>query len=243
MILDSPTPTPGKLLLLVLAMLAPVVAARAAEDPDRKENRWEPKIRQFEAQDKQKMPPAEGILFVGSSSIVGWKVEACFPDLPVINRGFGGSQIADSVHFADRIILPYRPRIVVLYAGDNDVNAGKTPQRVLADYRQFVKTIHQALPQTRIVFIAIKPSIRRWDLVDLMREANGLIRAVAEKDDRLGYVDIDRPMIGDDGKPRPELFKSDGLHLNAEGYQLWSSLVLEHLELDERETPPTPETE
>jgi len=233
----------GKLLLLLLAMLALAVAARAAEEPDREENRWEAKIREFEARDKEQKPPAEGILFVGSSSIRGWKVEACFPDLPVIDRGFGGSQIADSVHFADRIILPYRPRVVVLYAGDNDVNAGKTPRRVLADYREFVKTIHRALPQTRIVFIAIKPSIRRWDLVDSMREANGLIRAVTDKDDRLRYVDIDRPMIGDDGKPRPELFKSDGLHLNAEGYKLWSGLVLEHLKPDEGETPSTPEAE
>lgn len=234
MIPNSPTSTLSRLLLSLLAILALTGVTRAAEGPNQKKNRWEPKIRQFEAQDKVQMPPTEGILFVGSSSIVGWKVEACFPDLPVINRGFGGSQIADSVYFADRIILPYRPRIVVLYAGDNDVAAGKTPQRVLADYRRFVKTVHQALPKTRIVFVAIKPSIRRWELVEKMREANRLIRAVAEEDNRLRYVDVDEPMIGDDGKPRPELFKSDGLHLNAEGYKLWSGLVLEHLEFDDR---------
>ena len=232
MIRNRPMRLIPTILLSLPTILALTGATRAVEAPNRKENRWEPKIRQFEAQDKQKMPPAEGILFVGSSSIVGWNVEECFPDLPVINRGFGGSQIADSVHFADRIILPYRPRIVVLYAGDNDVNAGKTPKRVLADYRRFVKKVHQALPDTRIVFVAIKPSIRRWDMVQSMREANRLVRAVTEKDDRLRYVDIDKPMIGNDGKPRPELFKSDGLHLNAEGYKLWSGLVLEHLRLD-----------
>jgi len=231
---NSPTSAPSRLLLSLLAILALTGATRAAEEPNREKNRWEPKIRQFEAQDKVQMPPTEGILFVGSSSIVGWNVDKCFPDLPVINRGFGGSQIADSVYFANRIILPYRPKIVVLYAGDNDVAAGKTPQRVLADYRRFVKAVHQALPETRIVFVAIKPSIRRWELVEKMREANRLIRAVAEKDDRLRYVDVDKPMIGDDGKPRSELFKSDGLHLNAEGYKLWSGLVLEHLEFDDR---------
>jgi len=206
--------------------------ALAAEARAPKENRWEPKIRQFEEQDKKEMPPAGGILFVGSSSIVGWKVDECFPGLPVINRGFGGSQIADSVHFADRIVLPYRPKIVVLYAGDNDVASGKSPDRALRDYRQFVQKVHAGLPETRIVFVAIKPSIRRWNLVDKMRDANGLIRAAAEKDERLVYVDVDGPTIGDDGKPRPELFKPDGLHLNAQGYKLWSALVLPHLKLD-----------
>jgi lysophospholipase L1-like esterase len=213
-------------------MAACVRGGLASEAPKTKENRWEGKIRQFEARDAEKMPPPNGILFVGSSSIVGWKLEQCFPDLPVINRGFGGSEIADSLHFAPRIILPYRPKIIVLYAGDNDVAKGKSPERVLADYRQFVKAVHHALPQARIVFIAIKPSLRRWQLVDKMRKANALIRAVTEKDDRLSFVDIDTPMIGDDGKPRRELFKDDGLHLNAEGYKLWTSLVLPHLTLD-----------
>ena len=227
---------PG-VVLLRFSLAAVVLAvtsdglALAAEARAPEENRWEPKIRQFEEQDNKEMPPTGGILFVGSSSIVGWKVDECFPELPVINRGFGGSQIADSVHFADRIVLPYRPKIIVLYAGDNDVAAGKSPEQVLRDYRQFVRKVHDGLPETRIVFVAIKPSIRRWNLVDEMREANRLIRAAAEKDKRLGYVDIDGPMIGDDGKPRPELFKRDGLHLNAEGYKLWSARVLPHLKL------------
>lgn len=216
-------------LLLAVIMLALAGAGPAAEEQKTEVNRWEPKIRQFELMDKRQMPPADGILFVGSSSIVGWKVEESFPGLPVINRGFGGSQIADSVHFADRIILPYRPRVIVLYAGDNDVAAGKSPRQVFDDYRQFVNTVRDALPQARIVFIAIKPSIRRWHLVDRMREANRLIRAAAEKDDRLAYVDVDAPMIGDDGKPRAELFKPDGLHLNSDGYKLWSALLLPHL--------------
>jgi len=224
-----------RLRLALAAVLFAVGSGRlalAAEAGAAKENRWEPKIRQFEEQDQEQMPPAGGILFVGSSSIVGWKVDQCFPGLPVINRGFGGSQIADSVHFADRIVLPYRPKVIVLYAGDNDVASGKSPDRVLRDYRQFVAKVHAGLPETRIVFVAIKPSLRRWSLVDQMREANRLIRAATEKDQRLVYVDVDGPMIGDDGKPRAELFKSDGLHLNADGYKLWSALVLPHLKLD-----------
>jgi len=159
-----------------------------------------------------------------------WKLDDHFAELPVINRGFGGSQIADSIQFADRILLPYEPRIVVLYAGDNDVAAGKTPERVLADYRLFVKTVHDRLPKTRIVFIAIKPSIARWRLVEKMRKANSLIRAVTKEDERLSFVDIDTPMIGDDGQPRKDLFLKDGLHLNADGYKLWASLVKPHLQ-------------
>jgi lysophospholipase L1-like esterase len=223
--------------LLTAVALALCRGGLAGETPQPKENRWEPKIRQFEAEDDKQMPPSDGILFVGSSSIVGWKLQEYFPDLPVINRGFGGSQIADSVHFAPRIILPYRPKIIVLYAGDNDVAAGKSPQRVLTDFQQFVKTVHDTLPDTRIVFIAIKPSLRRWQRVDTMRQANGLIRAVTEKDDRLAYVDVDKPTIGGDGKPRKELFKADGLHLNAEGYKLWTSLLLPHLAPEKQQGP------
>jgi lysophospholipase L1-like esterase len=192
-------------------------------------DRWEAAIARFEALDKQKPPPKDGILFVGSSSIVGWNVEKSFPGLPVINRGFGGSQIADSVRYADRIVLPHQPKIVVFYAGDNDLASGKNPQQLLADYRAFVKKIHDALPKTRIVYIAVKPSIARWKLVEKVREANALIRAAAEKDPRLVFIDVDKPMIGADGKPRGELFKPDGLHLNADGYKLWNELVGPHL--------------
>ncbi|MDZ7616517.1 MAG: SGNH/GDSL hydrolase family protein [Patescibacteria group bacterium] len=200
------------------------------------ESRWEPRIRAFEALDAEKMPPEGGIVFIGSSSIVGWDVEQSFPDLPVVNRGFGGSQIADSVLFAPRILLPYKPKTVVFYAGDNDIAAGKTPERVLADFREFVGVVHSALPNTRIVFIAIKPCMKRWALVDEVRKANRLVREVVATDERLVFVDIDAPSLGEDGKPRRELFKADQLHLNAEGYRLWTSLVRPHL-LDTSETP------
>jgi lysophospholipase L1-like esterase len=204
----------------------PEEKAKTAVKP---EDRWESAIACFEDLDKQKPPPKDGILFVGSSSIVGWDVAKSFPGLPVINRGFGGSQIADSVHYAERLVLPHRPKIVVFYAGDNDIAVGKTPQKVLADYQAFVKKVHDALPKTRIVYVGIKPSLARWKLIDKIREANGLIRVVVEKDPRLVFVDVEKPMLGDDGKPRDELFKADGLHLNAEGYKLWNELLAPHL--------------
>jgi lysophospholipase L1-like esterase len=219
--------------LLLLSLLVGRVSVRTAraegDAPAETPNRWEAKIREFEAGDRRQMPPENGLLFVGSSSIVGWNLERHFPNMSVVNRGFGGSEIADSVHFAERIILPYRPRVIVLYAGDNDIARGKTPQTVLADYQAFVQKVRNTLPKTKIVFVAIKPSISRWHLVEKMREANRLIREVADDDPQQVFVDIDPPMIGDDGKPKAALFKPDGLHLNEDGYQLWSSLVRPHL--------------
>ncbi len=207
---------------LLAALLAGAPAATAAD-------RWEKAIEAFERADQVQPPPTNGILFIGSSSIVKWPLRECFPNLPVINRGFGGSQIADSVHYAGRILLPYKPRIVVFYAGDNDIAAGKTPEQVLSDYQAFVAKVHQALPRTRIVYIAIKPSIRRWKLAGQMRRANRLIEAVTARDPLLEFVDVWPAMLGPAGAPRRELFVKDGLHLNRKGYELWTSLVLPYL--------------
>ena len=215
--------------VLLTAVLSLAAGTLYAGPSGKKENRWESAIRRFEDADRRQFPPKQGVLFVGSSSIVLWDLQKHFPDLAAINRGFGGSQVSDSVRYAERIVLPYEPKIIVFYAGDNDVAAGKSPEQVSADYKQFVAKVHKRLPQTRIVYVAIKPSIRRWNLVEKMRAANALIRATAEQDERLVFVDIDRPMIGDDGKPRSELLRTDGLHLNDEGYKLWSALVRPHL--------------
>jgi outer membrane protein assembly factor BamB/lysophospholipase L1-like esterase len=199
--------------------------------------RWEPQIAAFVEQDRLDAPPMGEVLFVGSSSIRGWDLNRSFPELMAINRGFGGSQIEDSVYYAERIILPYRPQIVVIYAGDNDINAGKSAERVCADYQKLATTIRQALPDTTIVYISIKPSLRRWGLIDKMREANRRIRDVAAADEKLVFVDVDGPMMDADGRPRKELFVDDGLHLNAEGYRLWSDLVRPHLTSATRDWP------
>lgn len=204
-------------------------AVCAAEKPKNPENRWEAQIQAFEAQDRKQAPPRQGVVFIGSSSIRLWDLGKSFPDLPAINRGFGGSQLADAARYVDRIVAPYAPRVVVLYAGDNDIAAGKSPEQVAADYRAFVQRVHAALPAARIVYLAIKPSLARWKLVDKMRRANGLIRAAAREDRRLVFVDVDPPMLDANGKPRPELFKPDGLHLNDEGYKLWAELLRPHL--------------
>jgi lysophospholipase L1-like esterase len=206
-------------IVVLAACLAVPVAAQAQAD------RWTKEIAAFEEQDRKAAPAANGIVFVGSSSIRLWDLGKWFPGLPVVNRGFGGSQIADSVAHAEVLVLRHKPRIVVLYAGDNDIAAGKSPEVVAADFKAFAARVHEALPATRVLFVGIKPSIQRWALVARVREANALIRAHCEADDRLGFVDVDGPMLGWDEKPRADLLVADGLHLSEAGYALWTTLV------------------
>ena len=212
--------------MLLAAGVLPFVSAAAEHNS----SRWEKSIARFEAADKKEMPKPGGVLFIGSSSIRLWKtLKDDIPGVAVVRRGFGGSQIADSVHFAGRIVHPYQPRQIVMYAGDNDVASGKSPEAVLADFQTFVKVVHAKLPKTRIAFIAIKPSIARWKLSGKMSEANALVHGVCAKDKRLDFIDIWQSMLGQDGKPKPNLFVKDGLHLNANGYALWTSIVKPYL--------------
>ena len=200
-------------------------ASPLQENPAQDASRWEEAIAAFEQSDQKNPPPKGGVLFVGSSSIRLWDLDAHFPKIDAINRGFGGSQLSDVVHYTDRIVLPYEPRLIVLYAGDNDIAAGKSPEQVFQDFQQFVNRVRARQPGTKIAFIAIKPSLKRWPLIDKIRDANARIERMCREDDRLTFVDIDAPMLGPDGKPRPELFREDGLHLNEDGYRLWTSLL------------------
>ena len=208
-----------------------VAVSTTLQQPEMRFVRWEQEVRGIEKRLAKAPPAPGGVLFVGSSSIRLWTTLAKdFPDHRVINRGFGGSQIADSTRYADRIVLPYKPRTIVLYAGDNDIAAGRSPQEVRADFEAFVEKVRSGLPETRILFIAIKPSVARWKLVDKVREANRLVREFAEADEKLGFIDIFTPMLGADGKPREDLLVDDGLHLNEKGYALWREVVARHLD-------------
>jgi lysophospholipase L1-like esterase len=205
-----------KLCIAVLALL-PVVQA---PQPDH----WAKEMAAFEAQDRQSLSTG-GVVFVGSSSIRLWDLDKSFPDLHALNRGFGGSQIADAVEHVDLLVLRHKPRIVIFYSGDNDIAAGRSPQQVRDDFEAFASKVHAALPSTRIAFIGIKPSIQRWAMIRRIREANALVRARCERDDWLGFIDVDGPMLGWDEKPRRDLFIEDGLHLSPRGYALWTVLV------------------
>jgi lysophospholipase L1-like esterase len=224
------TEIPRRLLYLaafVLALAGAKWPCRGGDAPDF--GRWEKEIAAFETKNMAAPPPKDAVLFAGSSSIRLWNLKKSFPDLDVVNRGFGGSQIADSTHFAPRTILKARPHLIVFYAGDNDIAVGKTAEQASADFKDFADLIHKELSKTKIVFIGIKPSPARWNMVDKQRMANELIEAYCKKNDYLAYVDVVTPMLGEDGKPRQELFGKDGLHMNDKGYELWASLLKPYL--------------
>ena len=183
---------------------------------------FESEIAEIEARDQVDARTRGGIVFVGSSSIRMWpELAADFPGLPVLNHGFGGSTLADVIWFAPRIVLPYAPREIVLYAGDNDLAAGRTPEQVLDDYSAFVRLVRSTLPSTRLVFLSIKPSPSRWTLAEPMRRANALIAQAIARDTLATYVDVFTPMLDSSGRPRPELFQADSLHMTPAGYALW----------------------
>ncbi|MCS1411687.1 MAG: hypothetical protein M2R45_04888 [Verrucomicrobia subdivision 3 bacterium] len=189
--------------------------------------KWEAAIEAFEAEDEAHPVQPGSVLFIGSSSIRMWEsLPADFPKAKVLNRGFGGSQIVDSIYFADRIIIPYAPKSIFLYAGDNDIAKGKDAKTVLRDFKQFAKKVHRALPNARIYFIAIKPSIRRWHLAAEMAKANSLVEAFTQGDERLDFVDIWTPMLDETNRPKKSLFIDDGLHMNHEGYEVWRKAIL-----------------
>ena len=194
-----------------------------AQDP--KAAPFEKDIEAFEAKDKTTPPPQNEIVFVGSSSIRFWKSTEAFPDLKIINRGFGGSQMSDSVHFAERIILPYKPRIVVVYAGGNDINAKKTPEQVAEAFKTLAGKIHAALPKTKVYYISLFPNVKRRAQDEKCRKANELVQAFTKTDARLGYIDTASRMRAADGGPRPELLRDDGLHMNDDGYKIWNEIV------------------
>jgi lysophospholipase L1-like esterase len=202
---------------LVVSLLLPV------QDP--KLEPFAKDIEAFEAKDKATPPPQNEIVFVGSSSIRYWKSTEAFPDLKIINRGFGGSQMADSVRYAERIILPYKPRIVVVFAGGNDINAKKTPEKVLEDYQALVGKIHAALPKTKVYFISLFPNVQRKSQDPLCQKVNQLIEEYSKTSPLLGYIDTAGKMRADDGGPRPELLRPDGLHMNDDGYKIWNEIV------------------
>ncbi|SFJ16187.1 GDSL-type esterase/lipase family protein [Planctomicrobium piriforme] len=228
---------PGLLFCGLLALVLSAQWAIAQETTPTGPQRWEPEIKKFEAADEKSPPKPGQVVFVGSSSARLWKLETSFPGLDALNRGFGGSELSDSVHFFDRIVKPYRPRLVVLYAGDNDIGKKRTPEEVAGQFRKFLAKMQQSLPQTRLLYIGIKPSIKRWNLIEQVRLANDLIKKECEKSPLATFIDIDAPMLGTDGLPRPELFVQDGLHMSPEGYQVWADLIRPYVTRDARLGP------
>lgn len=188
--------------------------------------RWEDDIARLEMKFSERPAAHADVVFVGSSSIRKWDLQKSFPDLNAVNHGFGGSQLDDSVHFFDRLVTPASPRVIVLYAGDNDVNAGKTAEVVLKDFRRFMKLVETKLPKCeRVIFIAIKPSLKRWHLKDTIVKANQLVAKDCQQHPQATYADIWLPSLNNAGEPNPELLAQDQLHLTPRGYEVWTEVI------------------
>ena len=178
-------------------------------------------IEQFIDWDNKNSFVKNGILFVGSSSIRLWPTNKYFSG-NIINRGFGGSHLSDIVFYFDEIVSKYQPRMIFIYAGDNDIADKKSPMMLLDDFKKFTDLVNEKIDECSIVFIPIKPSPSRWRFWENMKKANSLIKAYAKNNDKVFYVDTASPMIGQNGKPKSDLFVKDSLHLNGNGYDLWS---------------------
>ena len=191
---------------------------------------WNEEIRAFTSSDRTNPPPQHALLFIGSSTIRKWTTLAKdFPGQPVINRGFGGSEIVDSTHFADQIVFPYAPRTIFFRAGGNDLWAGKTPEAVFADFKAFVNEVHARLPETGIYYISWGPTPSRWKQHDQEKALNAMVKQFAGHTPHVGYIETYDMVLGADGKPRRELFQSDMLHYNAAGYKLLAERVRPYL--------------
>ena len=202
-------------------------AQTAAPNPD-DPARWEEEIAALEAQDKAEAPPENALVFVGSSSIRRWdSLKEDMAPMPVIQRGFGGSKLGDAIYYIDRIITPYAPRAVVIFSGSNDI-AGDNPksaEAVFALYKEFVSEVHKRLPGTPIYFIAISPTGARWEHRQIVADTNALVESYSAAHDNLVYIDTASALLDENGESREELFVEDKLHLNADGYAVWTSII------------------
>lgn len=210
-----------------LGLLAAVSPGRAeSTQAARNFAQWEPEVAAYEKSDRTNPPPKHAVLFTGSSTIRLWTTLADdFPGKPVINRGFGGTEIVDATHFADRLIFPHEPKAIFLRAGVNDIHDGKTPAEILADFQDFVAVVHARLPETDIWFIGLCPTISRWSEAAANRELDRRVEDYARHAVRVHYIDAWSMSLDAEGQPRPELFRADKLHFSAAGYKLLADRV------------------
>jgi len=207
---------------LLLALCPTVQSA----DTNRNYSMWEKEISAYERMDATNPPPTNGIEFIGSSVIARWKsLKQDFPGQPVFDRGFGGSEIVDSTHFAERIVVPYAPRKIFLRAGGNDLAAGKSPEQVYSDFQEFAGVVHQKLPNTVIYFISWNPTPLRWKQHEAEKKLNDYVKAFVQDKPHLKYIEMYDAPLDAEGKPRPELFVADRLHFNPEGYKLLAARI------------------
>ncbi|MFK5927312.1 MAG: GDSL-type esterase/lipase family protein [Desulfuromusa sp.] len=214
---------PMLLFLFLFPFLYSLSTAAEIENPN--PLRFKKEINRFSWQDAKNTFSEQAILFVGSSSIYTWKTAQAFPTLSVINRGFGGSQISDLNSYYDVVIKKYKPARIIFYCGDNDVAAGKDAAQILTDFRAFMSRLKKDFPHTSLLFLAIKPSPLRWRLWNKMSQTNRAIKNYCKNSGLCTFLDTATPLLNSRGLPDKDLFVKDGLHLNADGYNIWNKLL------------------
>ena len=209
--------------LLLCGSAYPQATPAARHIPTKTPVGFEAEISAFMKQDSAEFPPAGAYLFTGSSTIRKCENLAVdFPEIPVIHRGFGGSTMKALDYYTGYIVLPYKPRNIVVYEGDNDLAAGATPEAVVALCDTFIMKVHRELPKTMIWFMSVKPSFARKNQLALQQETNKRLKALIRKKKKTRFIDITPLMYGSDGKLRRDLFESDSLHVNKECYRIWA---------------------
>ena len=189
-------------------------------------------IQAFKDSDKIAPPPANAILFAGSSSFRKWTdVQDYFPGYTIINRGFGGSSLTDLIYYADDIIFPYQPKQIVIYCGDNDLASSDTitPQIVFDRFKELFTLIRSRMKKVSILYVSIKPSPARKNLLPKMLEANLAIKNFLKKERNTAFADVYYKMLNANGTPIQEIFTDDSLHMNAKGYAVWQKVIEPYL--------------
>jgi lysophospholipase L1-like esterase len=189
-------------------------------------------IQEFKKQDSISFPPKNAILFIGSSSFQKWHdVQAYFPHETIINRGFGGSQLTDAINYANDIIIPYHPKQIVIYSGENDLAYSDTvsAKTVFNRVVTLFNIIRSSMPKEPIIYISIKPSPSRKNLMAKMEEVNRLIKFFLMTKEQAVFIDVYHLMLDKDGNPLPGIYVEDNLHMNAAGYHIWQKVIEPYL--------------
>jgi lysophospholipase L1-like esterase len=216
-----------KLFLLICTIwIALAAITQTATPPFRKD------IDAFKKKDSVQMPTPHSILFVGSSSFTKWTdVQDYFPGYPILNRGFGGSSLPDVIRYVDEIIIPYDPKQIVIYCGENDIAGSDTitAQTVLYRFQQLFFMIRNKLPKVPIAFVSLKPSVSRWKMEPRFVETNKLIKYFLSKQSRTRFINVHDAMLNADGSVMTDIFLADNLHMNAKGYKIWQPIIATYL--------------
>lgn len=210
---------------LLFTLISPAMASASGYTKD--PARWDSIFQKYRDADQTNPPPTNAILCIGSSSMHGWHKHLAkdLSPLTVIPRGFGGSNMKDAVYAVDRIVLPYQPRAILFYEGDNDIAERIQPEEIASTFQLFADKVWETLPETRIYVISIKPSIRRFPRWGYIQQANQLLQEICEQDSRLTFIDVATPMLNGEGTPRKELIAKDNLHMTREGYLVWKEVI------------------